>query len=106
MALKNIVSIRQALQHVADHPYPATDVMLDVPAHELVCRTLFEIANGASMNNKGSQARANVARKLIFDRLVGKRRTGTHPATRKTSALKFRDLTTHQVGGRDDTAAE
>jgi hypothetical protein len=102
MALKKVVSIRQALQHVADNPTVNTDVLLEVPAHELVCRTLFDIANGADLVDKPSQSRANVARKLIFDRLVGKRRQGTHPATRATVSLEFTDLTVHQVGDGDD----
>lgn len=94
MALKKVVTIRQALQHVADNPVVNTDMLLDVPAYELVCRTLFDIANGAELDDKGKLSRANGARKLIFDRLVGKRRPGTHPATRKEVALQFRDLTT------------
>ena len=93
MALKKTVTIRHALQHVADNPVVNTDMLLDVPAYELVSRTLFEIANGAQLDDRGSQAKANIARKLIFDRLVGKRRAGTHPATRKEVALQFRDLT-------------
>jgi hypothetical protein len=102
MGLKKTVSIRQALQHVADNPMVNTDMILDVPAHELVCRTLFDIANGADLVDRPSQSRANVARKLIFDRLVGRRRAGTHPATRQTVSLEFTDLTVHQVGDGDD----
>jgi hypothetical protein len=101
MALKKVVSIRHALQHVADNPTVNTDVMLELPAYELVCRTLFQIANGAELDDRSSQSRANVARKLIFDRLVGKRRTGTHPATRQAVSLEFTDLTAHQVGDSD-----
>ena len=94
MALKKIITIRQSLQHVADNPMVNTDMILDIPAHELVSRTLFDIANGAELDDKGSQARANIARKLIFDRLVGKRKAGTHPATRRAVSLEFKDLTT------------
>lgn len=97
MALKKVVTIRQALQHVADNPKVNTDVILELPAYELVSRTLFDIANGADLDDKSSQARANVARKLIFDRLVGKRRAGTHPATRREVALQFRDLTEEAI---------
>jgi hypothetical protein len=96
--MKKVVTIRQALQHVVDNPTVHTDVMLDVPAHELVARTLFEIANGAQLNDPRTQSRANVARKLIFDRLVGKRRAGTHPARRRTVSLEFRDLTAKELG--------
>jgi hypothetical protein len=98
MALKKVVTIKQALQHVADNPVIDMDRMLDLPAHELVCHTLFGIANGADLTDKSSQSRANVARKLIFDRLVGKRRTGTSPATRAQAGLEFHDLTTAEVG--------
>lgn len=98
MALKRVVTIRQSLQHVADNPMVDMDRMLELPAHELVCRTLFQIANGADLTDKSSQSRANVARKLIFDRLVGKRRAGTSPATRAQAGLEFHDLTTAEVG--------
>lgn len=90
---RRAVTIRQALQHVADNPTLNTDMLLDVPAHELVCRTLFEIANGGRVGDADSLSKANSARSLIFDRLVGKRRSGSHPATRKTQQLQFVDLT-------------
>lgn len=83
------VTIRQALQHVADNPVLKTDVLLDVPTHELVARTLFEIANGAQISERGSLARANAARNMIFTRLVGRRRAGSHPATHQKVELKF-----------------
>lgn len=89
--MKN-VSIRQALQHVADNPTLKTDVLLDVPVHELVSRTLFEIANGANISERGSLSRANAARTLIFSRLVGRRRAGSHPATNQKIELKFHPL--------------
>lgn len=87
-----ITSIRQAIQHVVDHPDMKTDVLLDVPVHELVVRTLFEIANGVNVKERGSMERANVARNMIFNRLVGRRRAGSHPATEKKVAMKFVDL--------------
>lgn len=90
-----IVTIRQALQHVADHPELDTDVLLNVKVHELVARSLFEIANGAQMNQRGSLARANVARNMIFNRLVGRRRAGSHPATQVKVEIDFVDL----IGG-------
>lgn len=90
--MKKQVSIRQALQHVADNPVMKTDVMLDVHAHELVARTLFEIANSASASDTRAMQRANNARSMIFDRLVGKRRAGSHPATRRSTELQFVDL--------------
>lgn len=88
------VSIRQALQYVADNPEPVTDEVLVLPAHELVCRTLYEIANSPMSGKRGAHVRANAARSMIFDRLVGTRRMGSHPATRKSSnQVTFKDLT-------------
>lgn len=87
-----VVTIRQALQHVADNPVLKTDALIDVPAHELVARTLFEIANGAQVSERGSLTRANAARSLIFTRLVGRRRAGSHPATNQKVELKFHPL--------------
>jgi hypothetical protein len=87
-----ITSIRQAIQHVADNPEMKTDVLLDVAVHELVARSLFEIANGVRVDDKGSLARANIARNMIFTRLVGRRRAGSHPATEKKVSLTFVDL--------------
>lgn len=88
-----IVTIRQALQNVVDNPVLKTDMLLDVPAHELVCRSLFEIANGAKVGERGSLGRANVARDMIFNRLVGRRRAGSHPATQTKVSLEFVNLT-------------
>ena len=42
--------------------------------------------------------RANKARKMILDRLVGKRRAGSHPATRTEVRLEFIDLTAGAIG--------
>lgn len=98
MGLKRTVSIRQALQYVADHPDLDTDELISLPAHELVARTVFEIANTAHPGKRGSLAKANVARKMIFDRLVGRRRPGSHPATKKSTALRFADLTGGELG--------
>jgi len=87
-----IVTIRQSLQHVVDNPVLETDDLIGLPAHELVSRTLFEIANGAQISERGSMTRANIARNMIFNRLVGRRRPGTHPATQKKVELDFVDL--------------
>ena len=93
-----IVTIRQALQHVVDNPVLKTDDLLSLPAHELVSRTLFEIANGAQISERGSMTRANVARNMIFNRLVGRRRPGTHPATPQKVELEFVDLVGGEIG--------
>ena len=37
--------------------------------------------------------RANKARKMILDRMVGKRRPGSHPATNEGEQIDFVDLT-------------
>jgi hypothetical protein len=87
------VTIRQALQQVVDYPVMLDDVFLTKPVHELVCRTLFDIANRPDASKRGAMSRANKARKMIFDRLVGKRRAGSHPATRNNTELEFVDLT-------------
>lgn len=87
------VTIKAALQNVADYPEMLTDEIIQVPVHELVCRNLFEIANRPDAGERGSMARANKARKMILDRLVGKRRAGSHPATRTRVDIDFVDLT-------------
>jgi len=85
-----VVTIRQALQQVADYP-----VMV---VYELVSRTLYDIANRPDANVRGSMGRANKARKLILDRLVGKRRAGSHPATGEVDQIDFIDLTGGELG--------
>lgn len=88
------VSIRQALQAVADNPtMPEDSELIQVPVHELIARTLFEIANTPNGGQRGAMARANKARKLIMDRLVGKRRPGTAPAAKQDTAIEYIDLT-------------
>lgn len=88
-----IVTIKQALQQVADNPTIKTDMLIDLPAYELVARSLFEIANGVQISERGSLARANIARNMIFNRLVGRRRSGSHPATQVKVELEFVNLT-------------
>jgi len=84
--------IREALQFVADHPESDVE-LIDMPAWELVSRTLFDHANSPDSKVRGSMARATKAQKMISDRLVGKRRAGTHPAQAKQQQVVFRDLT-------------
>jgi len=86
-------TIRQALQQVADNPVLDTDELVNVHVYELVARALFEISNQPDSSIRGSMARANKARALILNRLVGKRRAGSHPATRHELPLEFDDLT-------------
>jgi hypothetical protein len=93
------VTIKQALQQVADYPAMLDDEIIQKPVHELVCRTLFDIANRPDASQRGSMTRANKARKMILERLVGKRRAGSHPATRNTSEVEFVDLTGGELSG-------
>jgi len=88
-----IVTIQQALQQVADHPQMDTDDLLNTKVHELVCRSLFEIANAPDASKRGSMTRANAARHMIFTRLVGRRRAGSHPATKQKVEVDFINLT-------------
>lgn len=92
------VTVRAALQAVADHPVMDTDVLLDVRVHELIARTLFEVANTPDERVRGSMSRANKARRMLMDRLVGKRRPGTSPAAKAETELEFEDLTMGALG--------
>ena len=94
-----IVTIRQALQHVADNPVLMTDDLINLPAHELVSRTLFDIANGPQIDQRGSLTRANTARDMIFNRLVGRRRSGTHPAVNTKVEVEMIDLAAGAIEG-------
>jgi hypothetical protein len=91
------VTIRQALQNVADNPVMETDEVINVHVHELVARALYEVANRPDASVRGSLARANKARQMILNRLVGKRRAGSHPATRHEIPLEFVDLAAQPV---------
>ncbi len=91
------VTVRQALQNVADYPRMIDDEIIQVPAHELIARTLFDIANRPDASVRGSMSKANKARRMILNRLVGKRRAGSHPATRNEVEVEFVDLTGKQV---------
>lgn len=92
------VTIRQALQQVADFPQMVDDDMLQKPVYELVARSLFDIANRPDVSVRGSMGRANKARKLILERMVGRRRAGSHPATREIIQVDFIDLTGGELG--------
>ena len=97
------VTVRQALQQVADYPVPLDDEVINYPVHEMVARTLFDIANRPDAQVRGSMARANKARRMILDRLVGRRRAGSHPATRTEVGIDFVDLAGEVTdGGRAD----
>ena len=93
------VTIRQALQNVADYPQPISDEWVNMPVSELVARALFDIANRPDASVRGSMARANKARKMIMDRLVGRRRAGTQPLRPGKTEISFVDLTGGELGG-------
>ena len=86
-------SINEMLQYVADHPEPSSADPLQVTVGELVCRQLFSIATSPDPRVKGSMANATKAQAMLMDRLVGKRRAGSHPAQVKLEKLEFADLT-------------
>ena len=88
-----MVSIREALQKVADNPEYTTDALIDAPVHELVARTLFDIANSPNAKVRGSLSRATRAQKMIMDRLVGLRKAGTNPVAQTEAGIEFVDLT-------------
>lgn len=100
------ITIRQALQQVADYPVMVTDEVVNMHVHELVARSLFDIANRPDQAVRGSMSRANKARKMILDRLAGKRRPGTKPVTPNMETLDFFDLTGGELGGQEAKPAE
>lgn len=87
------VSVEGALKRVTENPEPGTDVTLDIPAHELIARTLFDIAASPDARVPGSLNRSTRAQKLILNRLVGTRRPGTHPVARGYETLTYIDMT-------------
>lgn len=86
-------TVREALQFVADYPQPLDDEILTMHTGELIARTLFDLANKPDANVKGSLPRANKARKMIMDRLAGRRRAGTAPHQKTVVQLQMHDLT-------------
>lgn len=92
------ISIQEALQRVADNPRPLDDDLLAMPVHELVARTLFDIANRPDPNVRGSFARSNRARKLLLERLAGKREAGTQPVSDQKIEVEILDLTGGELG--------
>lgn len=85
-------TVKEALEYVSKHPEPDR-VPIEMPVWELISRQLFEAAHvvgGSAVTMK----KTSTAQKIIFDRLAGKRKAGTHPAAGRTKReLKIRDLT-------------
>jgi hypothetical protein len=86
-------TVQEALQYVADHPTQSRDATIEVPVWELISRQLIHIANSPDKRVRGSMARATRAQKMLLDRLVGRRRPGTHPAQTHNEGIEFADLT-------------
>lgn len=99
-------TIAEALQYVADHPQPSTSITIDMPVWELVSRKVFDVANHPDKRVRGSMSRATRAQRLIYDRLVGRRRPGTHPAQVKTDEIDFVDLTVGVLGAATEPQPE
>jgi len=93
--------VSDALQFVAEHPEAAKEP-IETVAWELIARQLFHVANSPDKRVRGSMARATRAQKMLLDRMVGRRRPGTHPAQASTEGIDFTDLT---VGVLEDAAA-
>jgi hypothetical protein len=93
------VTIRQALQQVADYPQTLDDEVVNMAASQLLCRTLYDLANRPDASVRGSMVRANRARKIILERLEGKRRAGTRLIAPNDESLTFVDLTGGAING-------
>lgn len=88
-------TVKEALEFVAKHPEPST-APIEMPIWELVSRQLFETANNIG-GTAAQMRRTATAHKIIFDRLAGKRKPGTHPAASKSKReLQIRDLTKYE----------
>jgi len=85
--------VNEALTWVSEHPLPSVTDPIDAPAWELITRNLFHIANSPDPRVRGSMARATRAQKIILDRMVGRRRPGSHPIMTGSESITFVDLT-------------
>lgn len=86
------VTVRQALESVARDPNVTDE--LSTPVWRIVAHNLFRIANTGDPSVRGSISKALTAQEMIFTRMVGRRRAGSHPAAfKEKTELKFRDLT-------------
>lgn len=92
------VTVKDALERVAENFDTMPDEWIQVPVHELVGRTLWQIANPQDTSERGALTRATKAQKIILDRVVGTRRPGTNPAAKQGSVIEFTDLTEGAIG--------
>ena len=84
-------TVAESLTYVSEHQIG--EITVDTPVWEIIGHTLFHIANNPDRRVRGSMGRANRARKIILERMVGRRRPGTHPAQANNEELEFVDLT-------------
>jgi hypothetical protein len=87
------VTIRQALQRVADYPVPLDDEVINMAV------------NRPDAAVRGSMTRANKARKMILDRMDGRRRPGVKPKSKSGDELEFLDLTGGEITHVGEEAA-
>lgn len=86
-------TVEEALQYVANHPEQSDKDTLELPAWELIGRVLFHHANNPDRRVRGSMGRATRAQKMIMNRMGGRRKPGTTPATVGQESVDFLDLT-------------
>lgn len=86
------VTIRQALEYVAENPALKSDNLLVMPTWEAVARKLYNISGNPSKSTRGQQ-RAVRAQKIIANRLAGLRGAGTLPVHEEPDEIEFLDLT-------------
>ena len=98
--MKSHKSIPDALQYVADHSESPEDFTV-APVWQLVGLALFEVANSPNPTVRGSMARATAAQRLIMDRMVGRRRPGSHPVQSGAATLEFADLAAGAIGSKE-----
>lgn len=94
-------SVREAMAYAADHQVPDADP-IDTPMWHLLCLQLFEVANNPQVKVRGSLNRATRAQRMILDRMVGRRRAGTHPVEAGKKQVDFVDLTAGLIQGGSD----
>ena len=95
-------SVADSLEYVAAHPPQSFEPTVEMPTWEVIGQLLYLIAKSGNARERGSVDRATRAQKMIWDRKVGRRAPGTHPATIKAEEVNFKDLTLGITGGNDE----
>lgn len=104
--LKTHKGVRDALETVAARPPRPVDPTVDTPIWDLIASSLFYIANSPDKKVRGSMARATKAQKIILDRMVGRRRPGTHPAQASSEKIDFVDLTAGVLPAKEEESVD